>query len=109
MEIGTRRILYCNVTGRPSAEWTLQQFGEILADAHPYRFVIHDRDCIFSHQLDLTLENFGVRVLKTPVQAPKANAFCERLVGTMRRECLDYLIPINEGHVSRPKRAPRRV
>ena len=47
MEIGTRRILHCNVTGHPTAEWTVQQFREILADAHPYRFVIHDRDSIF--------------------------------------------------------------
>lgn len=98
MEIGTRRI-HCNVTAHPSAEWTVQQFRAILADAHPYRFVIHDRDCIFSHQLDLALEDFGLRVLKTPIQAPKANAFCERLVGTMRRECLDFLIPISERHL----------
>jgi putative transposase len=78
------------------AEWTTQQFREVLADAHPYRFVIHDHDSIFSPSLDLTLNDFGVQVLRTPVQAPTANAFCERLVGTIRRECLDYLIPLNE-------------
>src|SRR5262249_46043310 len=44
-------------------------------------------------------KDFGVRVLKTPVRAPKANAFCERLVGTIRRECLDYLIPFSERHL----------
>ena len=84
MEIGRRKILHCNITGHPSAEWTVQQFREILADTHPYRFVIHDRDCIFSHQLDLALKDFGVCVLKTPVQAPKANAFCERRTELLR-------------------------
>ena len=99
MEIGSRRILHCNVTAHPTAEWTTQQFREVLADVHPYRFVIHDHDSIFSPSLDLTLNDFGVRVLKTPVQAPKANAFCERLIGTIRRECLDYLIPLSERHL----------
>jgi putative transposase len=99
MEIGSRRILHCNVTAHPAAEGTTQQFREVLADLHPYRYIIHDHDSIFSPSLDLTLNDFGVRVLRTPVQAPTANAFCERLVGTIRRECLDYLIPLNEQHL----------
>ena len=99
MEIGSRRILYTNVTAHPTAEWTLQQFRECLAYDHPYRFLIHDRDSIFSASLDSEIEGFGVRVLKTPIRAPKANAFCERLIGTIRRECLDYLIPLNERHL----------
>ncbi len=99
MEVGSRRILHCNVTAHPTAEWTTQQFREVLADWHPYRFVIHDRDSIFSPALDGSLNDFGVRVLKTPVQAPKANAYCERLVGTIRRECLDYILPLNERHL----------
>lgn len=101
MEIGSRRILHCNVTAHPTAEWTTQQFREVFADLHPYRFVIHDRDSIFSSTLDGVLSLFGVRVMKTPIQAPKANAYCERLVGTIRREFLDYLIPINDGHLRR--------
>ena len=99
MEIGSRRILHCNVTEHPTAEWTAQQFREVLADSHPYRFVVHDRDSIFSSLLDRTLEGFGVQVLRTPIRAPKANAFCERLIGTIRRECLDYLIPVNQRHL----------
>jgi hypothetical protein len=51
MELGTRRILHQNVTGHPTAEWTLQ-FREAFPDDHPYRFVIHDRDSIFSRDLD---------------------------------------------------------
>jgi putative transposase len=86
-------------TQHPTAEWTTQQFREVFADEHPYQFLIHDHDSIFAVSLDAALSDFGVRVLRTPVQAPTANAYCERLVGTIRRECLDYLIPINERHL----------
>lgn len=101
MEVGSRRILLANVTAHPTAEWTIQQFREFLVFDHPHRFVIHDRDAIFSAGLDSELRGFGVRVLKTPAQAPKANAYCERLVGTIRRECLDFLIPLSEAHLKR--------
>lgn len=63
------------------------------------RFLIHDRDSIFSPSVDESLKGFGMRVLKTPVRAPKAIAFCERLIGTVRRECVDYFIPLNERHL----------
>ena len=101
MEIDSRRILHCNVTAHATAEWTIQQFREFLAFDHPYRFLIHDRDGIFSPDLDAELRGFGLRVLRTPVRAPQANAFCERLIGTVRRECLDFLIPLSEPHLQR--------
>ncbi|HEV8416868.1 MAG TPA: hypothetical protein VGQ49_24950 [Bryobacteraceae bacterium] len=87
MELGRRQSLHHNVTSHPSAEWTLQQFHEALTEEHPYRFLIHDRDSIFSKDLDKAVTAMGVRILKTPARAPKANAFCERLVGAIRREC----------------------
>jgi hypothetical protein len=99
MEVGTRRILHHSVTAHPTAEWTLQQFRETLPGDHAYPFVIHDRDAIFSKQLDMEVTGLGVRVLRTPVRAPRANAVCERLGGSLRRECLDLLIPINERHL----------
>ena len=100
MEIGTRRIVHCNVTAHPTAAWTLQQFREALPSEHGHRFVIHDRDSIFSASLDEGLKrSFGLRVLRTPVRAPKANAYCERLIGTMRREFLDFVIPLSERHL----------
>jgi putative transposase len=102
LELGSRRILHRNVTAHPTAEWTLQQFREALPGGTPHRFVIHDRDAIFSAALDGEVaRGIGVRVLRTPPQSPQANGFCERLVGTMRRECLDFLIPINERHLRR--------
>ncbi len=87
------------MTAHPTAEWTLQQFREALADNHPYQFLIHDRDSIFSRELDAAVKAMGVQVLRTPVRAPKANSICEPVGGTLPRECLDYLIPINEGHL----------
>jgi putative transposase len=95
MELGRRQIL--NVTAHPIAEWTLQQFREALTEEHPYRFLIHDRDSIFSKDFDKAATAMGM--LKTPVRAPKANAVCERLVGTIRRERLDFLIPVGARHL----------
>ena len=101
MEIGTRRILHANVTQHPSAEWTLQQFREAVPHEHTYRFVVIDRDSIYSESLRASVKNLGLRVLRTPPKSPQANAFCERLIGTLRRECLDFLIPITENHLRR--------
>lgn len=101
MEVGTRRIVHFNVTAHPTADWTLQQFREVTMGERSYRFVLHDRDSIFSSELDSCLKSMGMQVLKTPYRAPQANAFCERLIGTMRRECLDFIIPWNERHVRR--------
>src|SRR5208282_3681677 len=62
-------------------------------------FLIHDRDSIYSRDFDAGLKAMDLRILKTPYRAPQANAFCERLIGTVRRECLDFLIPLNEKHL----------
>src|ERR1017187_8746613 len=100
MEVGSRRILHHNVTAHPTVAWTLQQFREAIPSDHAYQFLIHDRDSIFSPELDQQLKNnFKLKVLRTPLRAPKANAYCERLVGTVRRECLDFMIPLSERHL----------
>jgi putative transposase len=101
MEVGTRKIAHFNVTSHPTAAWTLQQFREVLTGEQPYRFLLHNRDSIYSTELDAAVRSLGAKVLRTPYRAQQANAFCERLVGTMRRECLDFLIPWNERHVRR--------
>jgi putative transposase len=99
LEIGSRRIVHCNVTAHPTADWTMQQFREAIPSQHNYRALIHDRHGTFSAELDQAIEDLGIRVLKTPRRAPQANAFCERLMGTVRRECLDFIIPLNERHL----------
>lgn len=101
MDIGSRRILHFNITRNPTALWTLQQFRELLPAEHPFRFVLHDRDAIFSKDLDASVQAMRVRVLRSPAHAPQANAFCERLIGTVRRECLDWLIPLGRRHLHR--------
>jgi putative transposase len=98
MEHATRRILYVNVTAHPTAPWTLQQLREAIPSDYGYRFLIHDRDSIFSHHLDQRVRALGLRVLKTPPQSPQANAVCERLLGTLRWEVLDFIIPLTEHH-----------
>jgi putative transposase len=99
LEVGTRRILHWNVTAHPTADWRAQQFRMIVPGDQPHRFVIHDRDTIYSEGVNRTLQAMGLVVLKTPVRAPQANAFCERVIGTIRRECLDFMMPVSERHV----------
>ena len=99
LEIGTRRILHWNVTDHPTADWAAQQFRMIVPGDQGHRFVIHDRDTIFSESVDRTLEAMGLEVLKTPPRVPQANTFCERVIGTIRRECLDFVIPMTEAHL----------
>jgi putative transposase len=99
IEHQTRRIVHCNVTTHPTAAWTLQQLREAIPSDHHYRFLIHDGDGIFSPQLDKSITHMGLRVLKTPPRCPKANSICERVIGTLRRECLDFLIPLTKAHL----------
>jgi transposase InsO family protein len=99
MEVGSRRILHANVTAHPTSAWVAQQLRHAIPDDHAYRFLLHDRDAVFSADADRTAKAMGLRVLRSPVRAPRANSFCERLIGTLRRECLDWLIPWNERHL----------
>ena len=99
IELGTRKLLHLHVTDHPTAAWTQQQLREAIPSDHGYRFLIHDRDCIFSSQLDQSIAHMGLRVLRMPYRSPKANSFCERVIGTLRRECLDFLIPLTENHL----------
>lgn len=101
IEHATRRILHANVTAHPTAAWTLQQLREAIPSDHSYHFLIHDRDCIYSQPLDQGVCHLGLQVLKTPPRRPQANAVCERLLGTLRRERLDFLIPLTEHHLRR--------
>jgi len=101
IEHTTRRILHVNVTAHPTADWTLQQLRETIPSDHTYRFLIHDRDAIFSYAVDQGIRHLGLRTLNMPPHSPQANALCERLLGTLRRECLDFVIPLTENHLRR--------
>jgi putative transposase len=99
IEYASRRLMHVNVTAHPTAQWTLQQFREAIPADHTYRILIHDRDAIFSTQVDQGVRNMGLHVIKTPARTPVANAIGERVIGTMRRECLAFVIPLGESHL----------
>jgi putative transposase len=101
LEIGTRRLVHWNVTEHPTAAWVVQQFRTCITGESAHRFVVHDRDSIYSKGVDMALKAMGLRALKTPVAVPQANAYCERVIGTARRECLDWMIALNERHLRR--------
>jgi putative transposase len=92
---------HVNVTAHPTAQWTLQQLRDAIPPDHTYRFVIHDRDRIFSAPLAQSIRHLGLRVLRTPPRTPQANAICERVLGTLRHACLDCMIPLTEHHLRR--------
>jgi len=99
IEHSTRRLAHVNVTTNPSADWTLQQLREVVGSGGGHRYLIHDRDRIFAKHVDDSIRALGVEVLRSPVASPKANSLCERVIGTARRECLDWLIPLSEAHL----------
>jgi putative transposase len=99
IEHRSRRLVHCNVTAHPNSAWTLQQLREVVGSEGRYEYVLHDRDSIFAEHLDESIRRLGVKILKSPPRSPLANSICERLIGTIRRECLDWLIPLSESHL----------
>jgi len=96
-----RRIEYVNVTAHPTAAWTWQQMVEATAWNHRPRYLIRDRDRAYGREFIARARCLGIETILTPVRAPQANAVAERWVGTLRRECLNHLIPLNEPHLRR--------
>src|SRR5260370_10762922 len=105
MEHASRRMIHINATANPNAAWTLQQLREAIASDHAYRFIVHDRDAIFCSAFDTSVAALGLEIIKTPVRSPQANALRERLIGTLPRECLDWIIPFTEPLLQRTLRA----
>ena len=99
IEHGRRRLIHFNVTAHPTAAWTLQQLRETIGSDARYQYLMHDRDSIFAAHLDESVSRVGVEVLRSPPRRPKANAICGRVIGTLRRECLDWVIPTSESHL----------
>jgi transposase InsO family protein len=103
--IGSRRIESIACTSNPDGAWMVQQARNVLMDLDDRgrrpRFLIHDRDAKFSRAFDAVFDGDGIRVIRTPLQAPNANAHIERWVGSVRRECLDRLLIFNRRQLER--------
>jgi putative transposase len=103
IEIDTRRIYLSSITANPVGEWVTQQarnLSFVLADGtRQTKFLIRDRDTKFTAGFDEVFRSEGIRIIKTPARAPRANAFAERFVGTVRRECLDRILILGRRHL----------
>lgn len=95
----SRRLVRVVVTAHPSAAWTLQQLREVVRFERACEYPIQNLDSIFSKSLDESIRSIGLIVLKSSPNSSKANAICERVIGTIRSECLDWLIPLSESHL----------
>ena len=103
IEHGTRRVHLAWVTANPTETWVTQQARNLLMNleeqADGLRFLICDRDAKFSAAFDAVFTAIGVRIIKTPIQAPRANAIAERWIASARRECLDRMLVTGERHL----------
>jgi hypothetical protein len=103
IEIGTRRVHLAGVTTNPDGSWVTQQARNLLLvleeQGRRMRFLLRDRDAKFCRSFDDVFQSEGAEVLVTPVQAPRANAYAERWVRTVRAECLDWLLMVGRGHL----------
>jgi len=96
-----RRILHFGVTAHPSAEWTAQQLREAFPWGSAPRFLLRDRDRIFGCDFTKQLEEFGIEEVLGAPGVPQQRAYIERVIGTIRRECLDHVIIFNEASLCR--------
>jgi putative transposase len=102
ISLATRRIEYVACSSNPEGRWVTQQARNLarqLGDEHPFRFLIHVRDTKFSHAFDEVFRTEGITVIRTPVQAPNANAYAERWVRTVRADCLDRILILGRRHL----------
>ena len=103
IEHGTRRMHIGGITAHPTGEWTVQQARNLALDLGErfgdFRFLIRDRGSNFTTSFDAVFQATGTTIVRTAVQAPRMNAICERLIGTLRRELLDRTLVLNQAHL----------
>ena len=104
IEHDRRRVHLAGITAHPTGAWVTQQARNLLMDladrADQFRFLIRDRDSKFTTAFDAVFTGADIRTIRTPVQAPRANAIAERFIGTLRRECLDHMLITGRRHLA---------
>ncbi len=96
---GRRQLVHLNVTAHPTADWVWRQVIEATPWGQQPKHLIRDRDRCYGGSFNPRAARLGIEAILTPIRAPKANAIAERVIGTLRRECLDHLIIFNERHL----------
>jgi transposase InsO family protein len=101
MELRTRRVVHTAVTSSPTDVWTAQQLREATPWGEAPKYLIHDRDSKYGQRFSAVAASSRIKELKTPFQAPKANAYCERFIGSLKRECLDHMLVLQRDQLHR--------
>ncbi len=104
IELASRRVAHVGVTRHPTDAWVAQQLREATPFDQRPTYLIRDNDAKFGSAFARVAAGSGIEVLRTPYMAPRANAICERFLGSLRRECLDHVIMLNERHLWRQLR-----
>ena len=101
LEHGRRQVLHFNVTEPPTAAWTSQQIVEAFLDRDAPRYLIRDRDSIYSDDVRRRISAMGIEELLTASRSPWQNPYAERLIGSIRRDCLNHFVILNARHLKR--------
>jgi transposase InsO family protein len=96
-----RRIIHFNVTESPSAKWTAQQVVEAFPWDTAPRYLLRDRDGIYGHEFTSRVDHMGIKEVKAAPRSPWQSPYAERLIGTLRRDCVDHVVVFNENHLRR--------
>jgi len=95
------RIVRVGVTRSPIGAWAAQQLREATPEESGPRFLVRDHDAKYGLEFDRPAAASGIEVIRTPIRAPRANAMCERFLGSVRRECVDHVLILGERHLRR--------
>ena len=101
LEHDRRKVLHFNVTEHPTGAWTAQQIVEVFADRDAARYLLRDRDSRYSAEVRLRIKSLGMEEILTAPQSPWQNPYAERLIGSIRRDCLNHYIILNARHLKR--------
>ena len=96
-----RKVVHINVTEHPTAQWTAQQFVEAFPWETAPKYLLRDRDAVYGAWFQRRVTNLGLEHVRTAPRSPWQNAYAERRIGSIRRECLDHVIVVSEGHLRR--------